>query len=116
MTDSRRILIVEDDALIGMLLTDMFEALDLPKPAQAASLREATAFIERETFAGALIDVNLAGEKGWPVAEMMANRGIPFAFTTGGGSEVPDAFKHVPIIMKPFRLNDIEAAIQNFKN
>lgn len=114
MTEAARVLIVEDDALIGMLLVDMFEALDLPRPAQAASLREAAAFIEQETFSGALIDVNLAGEKGWPVAEMMASRGVPFVFTTGGGSEVPEEFKDVPIIMKPFRLNDIESAIQSF--
>lgn len=115
MTDAGRILIVEDDALIGMLLVDMFEALDLPKPAQAASLREAVALIEKEDFVGALIDVNLAGEKGWPVAEIMASRGVPFCFTTGGGSDVPAEFKNVPMIMKPFRLNDIEGAIQNFK-
>ena len=86
MTDGARILLVEDDVLIGMMLVDMFDALGLPEPAQAASMDEALAIIAAESLAGALVDINLGEEKGWPVADALAERGIPFAFTSGGGT------------------------------
>ena len=113
--DKGRILIVEDDALIGMLLGDMFEALDIPAPAQATNNFAALNILDDEPILGALVDINLGGEKGWPVAEELTRRGIKFAFTTGGGTDVPDAYRHVPVVSKPFRLKDIEAAIEGFR-
>lgn len=109
-----RILIVEDDLLIGLMLTDMFEALNLPAPAHAANMAEALDMIGSEMFSGALIDVNLAGEKGWPIAEELTKRNIAFAFTTGGGDDIPLQFRDAPIVMKPFRINDIEAVVGSF--
>lgn len=114
MTGDRRILLVEDDVLIGMMLVDMFDALDLPEPAQATSNEEALAFIDTEPFAGALVDINLGDEKGWPVADALAERGIPFAFTSGGGDVIPAAHAHRKLITKPFRISDIEAALDEF--
>jgi len=114
MSDNRRILLVEDDVLIGMMLADMFDALGLPEPAQATSNEEALAFIGGEPFAGALIDINLGDEKGWPVADALAERGIPFAFTSGGGDAIPPAHVHRKLITKPFRISDIEAALEEF--
>lgn len=115
MTETGRVLIVEDDALIGIMLADMFEALELREPAHAASLVEALEMVESEQFAGALIDVHLGGDKGWPVADVLVSRHIPFAFTTGGGTDIPDRFRDMPVIMKPFRLNDIERVSELFK-
>ncbi len=102
MASDRRILLVEDDVLIGMMLADMFDALDLPEPAQATSNEEALALIAAESLAGALVDINL-GE-----------RGIPFAFTSGGGDVLPPAHAHRKLITKPFRISDIEAALDEF--
>ena len=63
---------VEDDVLIGMMLADMFDALGLPEPAQAASKNEALAIIAAEPLGGALVDINLgeglAGGRRWPNA------------------------------------------------
>jgi DNA-binding response OmpR family regulator len=115
MTNERRILVVEDDALIGMLLGDMFEALDYPPPAQAANNFAALDILKNESISGALVDINLGGEKGWPVAEELTRRGIKFAFTTGGGTDVPEAYRDVPVVSKPFRLKDIEAAVEAFR-
>ena len=114
MMDSRRILLVEDDVLIGMMLVDMFDALDLPEPAQATTNEEALALIAAEPLAGALVDINLGDEKGWPVADALAERGIPFAFTSGGGDVIPSAHAHRKLITKPFRISDIEAALEEF--
>ena len=114
MADANRILLVEDDVLIGMMLVDMFDALGLPEPAQAASRDEALAIIATESLGGALVDINLGDEKGWPVADALAERGIPFAFTSGGGDMIPPAHAHRRLVTKPFRLTDIEAAIAEF--
>src|SRR3546814_2059828 len=93
-----------------MMLADMFDALDLPEPAQATSNEEALALIAAEPLAGALVDINLGDEKGWPVADALAAKGIPFAFTSGGGDVIPPAHAHRKLITKPFRISDIEAA------
>ena len=114
MADSPRILLVEDDVLIGMMLADMFDALGLPEPAQATSNDEALAIIAAESLAGALVDINLGDEKSWPVADALAERGISFAFTSGGGDILPPAHAHRKLVTKPFRISDIEAALAGF--
>ena len=115
MADNLRILLVEDDVLIGMMLADMFDALGLPEPAQAASRDEALAIIATESLGGALVDINLGDEKGWPVADALAERGIPFAFTSGGGDVLPPAHAHRRLVAKPFRISDIEVALAEFE-
>ena len=92
----------------------LFDALDLPEPAQATSNEEALAMIASEPIAGALVDINLGEEKGWPVADALAERGIPFAFTTGGGDVIPPIHAHRKLITKPFRISDIAAALDEF--
>lgn len=114
MADSRRILLVEDDVLIGMMLADMFDALGLAEPAQATGNEEALAIIAAQPLAGALIDINLGDEKGWPIADALAERGIPFAFTSGGGDQIPPAHAHRRLVAKPFRIDDIRQAIGEF--
>ena len=114
MADAHRILLVEDDVLIGMMLVDMFDALGLPEPAQATTNEEALAIIGAEAIGGALVDINLGDEKGWPVADALAERGIPFAFTSGGGDVIPPAHAHRKLITKPFRISDIEAVLDEF--
>jgi DNA-binding response OmpR family regulator len=110
----RRILLVEDDVLIGMMLADMFDALGYPEPAQAASVEDALAAIAAGPVDGALIDINLGDAKGWPVADALAERDIPFAFTSGGGDVIPPAHAHRKLVSKPFRLSEIEAVLDGF--
>src|SRR3546814_6564357 len=69
MADERRILLVEDDVLIGMMLVDMLDTLGYPEPAQAAAIDEALAIVDVGPVAAALIDINLGETKGWPVAD-----------------------------------------------
>lgn len=114
MADSRRILIVEDDVLIGMMLVDMFDALGLPEPEQATTNDEALAAIAAGGIGGALVDINLGEEKGWPIADALAAQGIPFVFTSGGGDIIPPAHAHRKLVPKPFRISDIEAALRDF--
>ena len=114
MADANRILLVEDDVLIGMMLVDMFDALGLPEPAQATTNEEALAIIAAEAIGGALVDINLGDEKGWPIADALAEQGIPFAFTSGGGDVIPSAHAQRRLVAKPFRISDIEAVLDEF--
>jgi CheY-like chemotaxis protein len=78
----------------------------------AASVAEALEVVASGGFDVALLDVNLAGEKVFPVAEGLRRLGVPFAFASGygAGGLGPD-FADVPIIQKPFRLGDLRAAL-----
>ncbi|WP_033072965.1 response regulator [Sphingopyxis sp. MWB1] len=115
MSGDPRFLIVEDDVLISMMLVDMFEALDMPEPAQAVSPAQAIEIIGgEERLAGALIDINLGEEKGWAVADALAARDIPFAFTSGGGDVIPAEHAHRKLVTKPFRVDDIRQILQDF--
>ena len=114
MAKRGRILLVEDDVLIGMMLVDMLDALGWPEPAQATTNQEALALIDGEPLAGALIDINLGDEKGWPIADALAARDIPFAFTSGGGDVIPAEHAARRLVSKPFRISDIEAALDEF--
>src|SRR3546814_5472580 len=89
----------------------LLDALDFPEPAQATTNEEALAILDREPIAGALVDINLGEEKGWPIADALAARGIPFAFTSGGGDVIPPAHADRRLVTKPFRISDIEATL-----
>lgn len=104
-----RILVVEDDAMIAMMIADMCEALGHDEPAQAATIDAALAVLEEAPPAAALLDVHLDGAVVWPVADALAARAIPFAFITGGGGEVPAAHAARPTLAKPFRLADLDS-------
>ena len=114
MPNDRRILLVEDDVLIGMMLVDMLDALGYPEPAQATTNDEALAIIADEPVAAALIDINLGDTKGWPVADALAAGNIPFAFTSGGGDIIPRDHAHRKLVSKPFRMAEIESTLEEF--
>jgi len=107
-----RVLVVEDEGPVAMLVETMLEDLGCAVVLSAASIREALELVRRGGFDVALLDVNLAGEKVFPVADELRRLGVPFAFASGYGADGlrPD-LKDVPIIQKPFQLGDLEAAL-----
>jgi len=78
-----RILIVEDEPLIALMLTDMLAELGFNVAASVAQVAEALAFLANEKVDIALLDVNIGAQKIDPVADLLAARGTPFIFTTG---------------------------------
>src|SRR4051794_27687402 len=98
-----RVLLVEDEALIAMLLEDMLTDLDCDIVATAAELGEAVALARTEAIDIAIIDINLRGVAAYPVAQALRERGIPFAFVTGYGAAGSDpAHQDIPVLQKPF--------------
>ena len=87
----RRVLLVEDEPLVGMLIEELLLDEGCIVLGPYATLAEALAAAQAEDFDVALLDVNLRGEKIYPVAEIVEARGIPFLLLTGYG---PDAIPH----------------------
>lgn len=106
-----RVLVVEDEPVVAMCLEDILEALDCETVGPAGRLADGLALAETETFGAAILDINLAGERSIPIAEMLQRRGVPFAFASGYGA-VPEGFESVALIEKPYREADIDAALR----
>jgi CheY-like chemotaxis protein len=104
-----RILVVEDEAAISLLLEDMLLDFGCEVIGPAARLSAALEAVAREPVDLAILDVNVAGEPIYPVAEALAQRSIPFVFSTGYGSAgIRDAFRDRPVLQKPFAQHDLK--------
>jgi CheY-like chemotaxis protein len=80
-----RVLLVEDEYLIRMLLEDMLADLGYGIAAAVGTIAEASELAATGEFNVAILDVNLDGQEIYPVAEILAKRGLPFVFVTGYG-------------------------------
>ncbi|MCH8685188.1 response regulator [Pedomonas mirosovicensis] len=108
-----RVLFVEDESIVAMLTEDMLADLGCEISAIAGTVEDALAAVSQGGFDIALLDINLAGVMVFPVAAALDERGIPFAFASGyGGKGVPPEFTGVPIIGKPFRIDDLAWVLQ----
>jgi len=108
-----RVLLVEDEALIAMLLEDMLSDLGCDVIATAPQIDEAVALARTETIDLAIVDINLRGVPAYPVACALRERRIPFAFVTGYGAAGTDpAYRDVPVLQKPFRGEHLESIVQ----
>lgn len=112
MTAAPRLLLVEDDPMIAMMVADMCDALGYGEPMLADTLDAALAAVSGQDFAAALLDVHLGPAVAWPVADALAVRGTAFAFMTGGGGDVPAAHAARPTLAKPFRVNELDSALR----
>ena len=103
-----RILLVEDESLVAMLVEDALEMLHCQVIGCASRLRNARALAEGEGFDAAILDINVGGEPIYPIAEVLARREIPFVFLTGYGADsVAEPFRDRPILQKPFQLGEL---------
>jgi CheY-like chemotaxis protein len=109
-----RLLVVEDEAMVAMMLEDMLSDLGCVVAGSAGNITRGLAFAEDDDFAldAAVLDINLGGEKVFPVAERLVIRGVPFVFATGYGRDgVTEAFARAPVLSKPFDHRALEAAL-----
>ena len=112
MAEGKSILVVEDEAMIGMMLEDYLETLGYRLHGIAMSVDDACDQARQGGFDAALIDCNLQGEKSWPVADILAERGVPFVFATGGmADDLPQQHASRPTLAKPFTIGAVERAL-----
>lgn len=109
-----RIMVVEDEMTIALLLEDILTDLCHEVAELAMRLPQAMTVAAEAEIDFAILDVNLDGLMSFPVAEILARRGIGFAFATGYGvAGVDPRFQDRPLIGKPFVLREIEQAIEH---
>lgn len=104
-----RVLVVEDEALVLIDLEDMLEEMGCRVVGPAMQLKAAQRLVEDgQPFDVALLDVNVAGDLVFPVAEELVKKNIPFAFASGyGRSSLLDAWADRPILQKPYTAQDL---------
>jgi CheY-like chemotaxis protein len=109
------VLVVEDEAMIRMLLAEMLEELGHSVAGQAARVDEALALVNSGLkFDVAILDVNLDGKTAEPIAKAVEARGLKFLFATGyGASGLPDPFKGRPFLQKPFAVGNLAQALES---
>ena len=109
-----RILLVEDSFLVVTLLEEIFEGLGWQSVGPATHVADALELARTGVFDAALLDVNLNGEMSWEVARVLAERGVPFVFSTGYNMKtvLPADLSGTAVISKPFRISDVEDKIR----
>lgn len=107
----RNILLVEDEMLVAMLLESAFEHEGC-NVICAGFVEQATRLATEQAIDAAVLDVNLHGQRSYPVADALSARGIPFVFATGYGDvDLKTAFPNHPVIAKPYDPDDVITAV-----
>ncbi len=114
MADGLSVFLVEDEALIRMMIADMVEELGHHVVAEADNVRDASAFAMTAQYDFAILDINLMGVYVDPVADLIERRGKPFLFATGYGPELlPSLLRRRPILRKPIALDQLKTMIDS---
>jgi CheY-like chemotaxis protein len=112
-----RVVVVEDESLVAMLLEDTLVDMGCTVVAIASELGEAREVLSSADFDAAILDVNLNGSRTFEIAVSLAQRRIPFVFSTGYGANIlPDHFRGVPVLTKPFRQEEFRQALLSALN
>lgn len=108
-----RVLLVEDDVLVSMLLEDLLEEFGCTIVGPADRVPQGEALARDAGIDLALLDVNVAGFDVYPVAKCLAARGIPFAFVTGYQIGFPRReYQDRPTVQKPVAKAELEQVIR----
>lgn len=110
----KRVLIVEDEMLLALDLEEGLRDAGCEVVGPAGSLRAALRLAENSEIDAAILDVNLAGERVFPVAHVLAERGIPFVFATayaGSDDLYPSDVREVPRLSKPYTVSQAVATL-----
>jgi CheY-like chemotaxis protein len=111
-----KVLVVEDEHLVAMLVEDMLHDLGYEIAAVEASLKAGLQAAQQEQVELAVLDVNLNGEKSFPIADFLLKNGIPFVFASGYGlSGVSEVYPKVPVVQKPFTESTLVEALDRAK-
>lgn len=109
-----RILVVEDESLIAELIVDMLVTEGYSVVGPYPRLDQALQAVARESFDAALLDIDLAGMRSYPVAKALQSRNVPFVFLTGyGKGGLTGEYAKRPTIAKPFKSEDLLVALND---
>ena len=120
MTDPKltglRVLVVEDEMMVSMLIEDMLAELGCDVVGPASRLEEAMKIAREADLDCAVLDVNLGGHPIFPLADLLRERGAPFAFATGyGDAGLREVDRGSPVLQKPFREGDLARVLRELQ-
>ncbi|CAO3425182.1 Two-component system regulatory protein [Azospirillum doebereinerae] len=108
----KRVIVVEDELLVSLMLENMLSDLGCEVAGTTSRVEKALTLVSGGSFELAVLDVNIAGEMVYPVAEALPKRGISFVFPTGYGlAGLDDTWKDRPVLQKPFQERDFTRAL-----
>jgi len=108
-----KVLIAEDEYTIAMFLIDYLEDQGVEVVGPAGSLEGVNKLIDGHQVDAALLDINLAGELVFPVADRLREKGVPFVLTSGYDDNVPARFADDPRCAKPYRLETLARTLED---
>ena len=111
-----RVLVVEDEMMVSMLIEDMLSDLGCIVIGPASRLDEAIELATTRELDCAVLDVNLGSQPIFPLADLLRERGLPFAFATGyGDAGVREVDRGTPVLQKPFRESDMARVLEELR-
>ena len=115
--DGIRVLVVEDEYLVAVLIQNMLESAGCVVTGPFPRLPEALDAADRDTYDAAVLDINLGGARIDPVAAALSRRNVPFVFVTGyGAGGLPREYAERPRICKPFRVAELLDTVSSLVN
>src|SRR4029453_16722378 len=109
----RRLLVVEDEILVLMMIEDMLGDLGCESVISAGTSGQAIALIEAHIFDAAMLDMNLDGDDSKAVADALSERGVPFIYSTGNSSrDMREGFSDRAVLRKPFSFDELTTKLE----
>jgi CheY-like chemotaxis protein len=109
--DAKRILVVEDEVLIAVMVSDMLAGLGATVVGPATTIQAGLALAGSESFDAAVLDINVRGERIDPIADLLVARGIPMLFATGYGVAAIAERQGASVIDKPYTQEKLASAL-----
>ena len=110
----RRVLVIEDEMLILMMIEDMLADLGCESVAVASKIGPAISLIEGQEFDTAMLDLNLNGIESYPIADALTVRDVPYFFSTGASlTTVKDGYRNQDVLKKPFTFAQLSAMLSS---
>jgi CheY-like chemotaxis protein len=107
-----RVFVVEDEFAVLLLIEDMLGELGCQLTGSASRVANALEMVHASVPDVAVLDVNVAGEPVYPVAELLAGHGVPIVFSTGyGDGALAEAWRTRPVLQKPYMLEQLADAL-----
>jgi CheY-like chemotaxis protein len=109
---NRKVLVVEDEMMIAMLIEDMLDEFGCKLVGPATTVPRALDLIGKQQVEVAVLDLNLDGHDTYAIADALQQKNVPFIFATGYGSTgLRQEYGNRPILQKPFQARDLENAL-----
>lgn len=108
LLSGRRVLVIEDEMLILMMIEDMLADLGCDSVAVASKIGPAISLIEGQDFDTAMLDMNLDGIESYPIADALKAREVPYFFSTGNSlTNMKDGYRDQDVLKKPFTFEQL---------